>query len=126
MNTNAKKILQIAGLSVFFLFIIAFIFINSMDLMFGVKIKNVNITDGASARTTIQSGGKVTNNVLDITGIAKNAVNLTLNDREISIDKNGNFYENIILALGYNIIVIKAKDKFGNIDEKNYKLMLEK
>ena len=113
MNKDVKKIVKIGIFSVFFLLIAVFIFINSMDLIFGVKIKNVNIVDGA----------KVTNNILEITGIAKNAVNLTLNDREISIDKNGNFNESIILSLGYNIITIKAKDKFGNIDEKNYKLI---
>jgi len=110
--------MKIALLSVFFLFIVVFIFINSMDLMFGVKIKNVNI-DGLPAQTGI----KVENNVLEITGVAKNAVNLTLNDREISVDKNGNFSESIILSLGYNIITIKAKDKFGNVDEKDYKLI---
>jgi hypothetical protein len=118
MTKDFKKIMKIALLSVFFLFIAVFIFINSMDLMFGVKIKNVKI-NGLPAQT----GAKVTDNVLEITGVAKNAVNLTLNDREISVDKNGGFSESIILSLGYNIITIKAKDKFGNVDEKDYKLI---
>ncbi|MEI6580854.1 MAG: hypothetical protein WCO07_01635 [bacterium] len=115
MNKDAKKILKIVSVSVFFLFIIIFAFINSMDLVFGVKIKNVNIVDGS----------KVTNSIIDITGVAKNAVNLTLNGREISIDKAGNFNETIALSSGYNIITIKARDKFGNSDEKDYKLIYE-
>ncbi|HEY4512575.1 hypothetical protein A2818_00465 [Candidatus Nomurabacteria bacterium RIFCSPHIGHO2_01_FULL_40_12] len=115
MNTNAKKIVKIASLSVFFLLIIIYAFFRSHDLIFGVKIKNVNIIDGT----------KVTNSVMQVTGNAKNAINLTLNGREISIDENGNFSETIALLSGYNIINIKAQDKFGYIDEKNYKLIYE-
>jgi hypothetical protein len=113
MTKDFKKTIKIIIISVFFLIIVVFAFINSMDLMFGVKIKNVNIVDGST----------MTNSALDITGIAKNAKNLTLNGREISIDKKGNFNEAIILSSGYNIVTIKAKDKFGNEDEKNYQLM---
>lgn len=112
MNQDAKKILKIAVLSVFFLFIIIYAFFVSKDLIFGVKIKNVNMIDGV----------RVTNNIMEITGNAKNAINLSLNDREISVDKEGNFSETIILLSGYNIINITAKDKFRNVDEKNYQL----
>ena len=120
MNTNAKKIVKILGLSIFFLLIIIYAFFRSHDLIFGVKIKNVNI-DGLPA----QSGTKVSYSVMKITGNAKNATNLTLNGREISIDENGNFDESFVLLMGYNIINIKAKDKFGYTDEKNYRLIYE-
>ena len=113
MNSSAKKILQIIGLAVFFLLIIIYAFFRSRDLISGVKIKDVNIADGA----------KVTESILKVTGNAKNAVNLTLNGREISIDGAGNFDETIALLLGYNVINIKAKDKFGYVDEKNYKII---
>ncbi len=113
MNTDAKKILKIVSLAVFVLFIIVYAFFISKDLIFGVKIKNVNITDGE----------KMTDNILKITGNARNAVNLTLNDRVISVDQKGNFDETIALLSGYNVISIKAKDEFGNSDEKNYKLI---
>ena len=114
----SKKILQVAGFAIFFILIIIYAFFRSHDLIFGVKIKNVNI-NGLSA----QAGVKFTNGVLQITGNAKNATNLTLNGREISIDKTGNFNETIALLLGYNTINIKAKDKFGYNDEKNYKII---
>jgi hypothetical protein len=68
-------------------------------------------------------GTKVTDNIVKITGNAKNAINLTLNDRTISIDQKGNFDETIALLSGYNIINIRARDEFGNSDEKNYKLI---
>lgn len=97
----------------FFIFIVVYAFSRSEDIIFGVKIKNVNITDGA----------KVADSVLKISGNAKNAINLTLNGREITVDVTGNFNETIALLSGYNIVNIKAKDKFGYMDEKNYKLM---
>lgn len=116
IKTDAKKLVKIISISIFLLFIVVYSFFVSKDLIFGVKIKNVSIIDGV----------KVTDSVVKITGNARNARNLTLDDREISIDQKGNFDETIALLPGYNIINIKAKDKFGNSDEKNYKLMLEK
>jgi hypothetical protein len=113
MNTNAKKILKIAGLFLFFLIIVIFAFFRSKDLIFGVKIKNVSITDGAT----------MTESVMRVDGNAKNATYLSLNGREISIDQQGNFGETIALLSGYNIVQITAKDKFGATDEKNYKLI---
>ena len=112
----SKKIVKISVLYVFFLLIIVYAIFRSHDLIFGVKIKNVNIIDGV----------KVENSVLQVTGNAKNAINLTLNGREISINQEGGFNETIALLPGYNIINIKAQDKFEYIDEKNYKLILEK
>jgi len=106
MNSNAKKIVKIAGLSVFFILIIVYAFFVSRDLIFGVSIKNVNLVDGAT--------------------VTENAINLILDGREISVDQVGNFDETIALLLGYNIINIKAQDKFGYIDEKNYKLIYKK
>lgn len=112
MNKDAKKILQIACVSLFFIFIITYALSGSRDLIFGVKIKNVNLQDGVTVTDSIQK----------VNGNAENAINLTLNGRAISIDQEGNFTETIALLTGYNIINIKAEDKFGNVDEKNYKL----
>jgi len=114
-RTLSKKIVQIGGLVVFFILIIVYAFFRSHDLIFGVKIKNVNITDGV----------KVENSILSVTGNAKNATKLSLNGREISIDEKGDFNETIALLSGYNIINIRAEDKFGYIDEKNYKIIYE-
>lgn len=115
MNRDVKKILKIIILSSFFLFIIIYAYFRSSDLIWGVKIKDVNIIDGT----------KVTESVINITGNAKNAINLTLNGREISIDRGGNFNETIAFLPGYNIVSLKALDKFGNTDEKDYKIIYE-
>jgi len=115
MQSNAKKILKIISLLIFFLFIILYAFFRSKELIFGVKIKDINL----------QNGIKITDSSFEITGQAKNATNLSLNGREISVDQKGNFREYLALLSGYNIINIKAKDKFGHVDEKNYQVMYQ-
>jgi hypothetical protein len=109
----SKKIIKIIGFSVFFILIVIYVIWGSKDLIFGVKIKNVNLIDGTT----------VTNNIINLIGNAKNAIELTLNGRKISVNDQGDFSETIALLSGYNIINIKAEDKFGYIDEKNYKIM---
>jgi hypothetical protein len=113
METTWWSKLKIIIVFVFFLLIALYAFWGSRDIIYGVKIRNVNIADGAT----------FTDSVLKITGTAKNAIKLVLDGREISVDQNGNFNETIALIPGYNIINIKAQDKFGYTDEKNYKLM---
>ncbi len=118
MNNDAKKIVKVGSLSIFFIMIILYGVFVSKDFIFGVKIKNVSL-EGLSA----QSGATVKKNIMKVNGNAKNAINLTLDGREISVDQAGNFNETIALLPGYNIINITAEDKFGYRDEKNYKLM---
>ncbi len=115
-NTNTKKIIKILGFSIFFILIIIYAIFISKNLIFGIKITEVNLSDGAV----------FTDNIVKLTGNARNAIKLTLNGREISIDQAGNFNETIALLPGYNIVTIKAQDKFGYEDEKNYKLIFRK
>ena len=119
MNQDIKKIVKIAGFSVFFILIIIYAVFISKDLIFGIKITEVNLSDGLPA----QSGAVFTDNIVKLTGNARNAIKLTLNGREISIDQAGNFNETIALLPGYNIVTIKAQDKFGYEDEKNFRLI---
>jgi hypothetical protein len=118
MNPNFKKIVKISGLSLFFILIIIYAFFRSKDLILGVKIRNVDI-DGSP----IKSGATITDNTIEVTGVARNAIFLSLDGREISVDQQGDFDETIALLPGYNIMNIKAQDKFGHTDEKNYQLM---
>ena len=113
MNTNAKKIVKISSVTIFFLLIIIYAFFRSKDLIFGVKIRNVDIVNGST----------VTSPTMEVMGVARNAIFLSLDGREISVDQQGNFDETIALLPGYNIINIQARDKFGHTDEKNYQLM---
>jgi hypothetical protein len=113
MNQNAKKTIKVTGMTVFFILILGYAFFVSRDLIFGIKIKNVNLENGST----------ITERVVKVNGNAKNAIKLTLNGREISIDEKGNFDETIALMPGYNIVNVTAQDKFGYMDQEDYKLM---
>lgn len=113
MTTDNKTKIKIASILIFFVLIIIYAIFTSKDLILGIKIREINIEDGNVTTESIQN----------ITGNAKNAIKITINGREISIDQEGNFNETIALLKGYNIINIRAQDKFGYVDEKNYKLI---
>lgn len=115
MRQDAKKILAISALAVFFLLILLYAYFRSKDLIFGVQIRNVNLADGSTVAAQVQT----------VTGNARNAVNLTLNGREISIDQAGDFSESLALLPGYTIISLQATDKFGHTDEKDYQIMYQ-
>lgn len=60
-----------------------------------------------------KNGEVVQNSDLEIAGTAKNISLLYLNGRQIFVDNQSRFKENLLLAKGYNIIEISAKDKFS-------------
>ncbi len=64
---------------------------------------------------TIQSPSSTNANdgAVDVSGVVKNVSVVTLNDRLIPIDEAGQFKEKILLYPGYNVIKLKATDKFG-------------
>jgi hypothetical protein len=65
-----------------------------------------------------QNGSLMSNSLTEISGIAKNIKEISLNDRKIFIDEKGNFKEKLLLSYGYNVISIKASDKFDSKIEK--------
>src|SRR3989338_2412312 len=120
MNTNAKKILKMGLLFSLSLFIVLYTFFISKDLLFGVEIKNVNF-DGQR----VDDMRVMAESVVAVFGNAKNAIHLRLNGRPIFMDQAGNWQETIALLPGYNVVEIKAEDKFGNREVKNYQLILK-
>ncbi len=79
---------------------------------------------GVDIKATIVSTKN--SSIIQIDGNAKNSVYLSLDGREIFIDKAGNFSENIGLLPGLSIISLKAKDRFGKISKKNFKIIFNK
>lgn len=64
-------------------------------------------------------GQEVTENPVEIKGVAKNISAIWLNDRPIVTDEEGSFNEKLMVYPGYNIITLKAQDKFGaNVEKK--------
>jgi len=60
-----------------------------------------------------EDGESLSKSFITVKGQAKNISLLSLNGRQIFTDENGYFNENLLLALGYNIIEVSAQDKFG-------------
>jgi hypothetical protein len=61
--------------------------------------------------------------VIIIKGRAKNIAYISLNDRPIFIDSNGNWSEKYALSEGLSIITLKASDRFGRKTEKTVRLV---
>jgi len=59
-----------------------------------------------------ENGSTATTSHIVIRGNARNATNLLLNDREISVDTKGDFSDELLLPPGYTIIMLKARDRF--------------
>jgi hypothetical protein len=55
---------------------------------------------------------ETTENTIIIKGVAKNVTFISLNERPISIDTEGNFEEKLLLSTGSNIIKLKGRDRF--------------
>ena len=98
-----------------FLIILSYTYYKTRDLLRGVVLNIGGVTNGES----------FTEPLVKIEGSAKNATILSINDREISVDKDANFQESLLLLPGYNILTIKAQDKFGKKAEKDYQLYLK-
>jgi len=62
----------------------------------------------------------------EIKGNASKAVYLSLNGREIFIEKNGDFSESISMLPGFSIVTLNAKDKFGKTAEKKFEVVIDK
>ena|SRR3972149_12093947 len=115
MNKDFKKLLKIALPVFLFVIILSYTYYRTKNLVGGVILEIAGVTDG---QTFDESP-------LTLTGSARNASKLTIDGREIFIDKDANFAEQLLLLPGYNILEIKAEDKFGKKVEKHYQLVLK-
>lgn len=72
-----------------------------------------------------RDGENISQSLVEITGEAKNISKITLNGRQIFTNGNGAFRENLLLAAGYNIIEVSAKDKFGREVKEKREIILK-
>jgi hypothetical protein len=114
ISKDLKKILKISLPLLLIIIIGSYTYYKTKDLLKGVALEIHGVSDGES----------FDNPLVTLTGNAKNATELTMNGRKIFIDKSANFEEKILLIPGYNILAIKAEDKFGKKVEKDYQLTL--
>ncbi len=60
-----------------------------------------------------QDGYATTSPLITVTGVAKRTQFISLNDRPVYIDEQGNFKETLLLQPGYTIIKAFVRDRFG-------------
>jgi len=81
------------------------------------------ITGPSIAVSSPANGETVSTSTIEVTGVAKNINAISLDDRNIFIDEKGNFKEELLLSEGYNVITLKANDKFGSETEKTLEVI---
>lgn len=108
MTTDIKHKIKLLSIGLLVIVILGYSYFRTKDLIFGIQLTVEGITQNESYATQI----------LEITGNAKRATKITINDRAIFITEEGDFTEQLLLIPGYNIIDIQATDRFGKTKEK--------
>jgi hypothetical protein len=103
MNNRVKIIFKVVIIALFVLSFSAYGLYKSKGLISGPQITIDSPTNGST----------VANSNTEIIGKVKNVAAVFLNGNQIFTNEKGEFKEGLLLASGYNIIVINAKDKFG-------------
>ena len=69
------------------------------------------------------NGTSYKNNSVTIKGYTKNISYISINDRQVFVDEKGYLNEKILLSSGYNIIKVKASDKYEREIERKLELI---
>lgn len=111
-NKNLKWWIGITSCLILFLIIGVFSYEKMSFIFRGVKIQ-------------AEIEAQPDSSLVRVKGVASKATHISLNGREIFINKNGDFSESIILLPGLSVVTIHARDKFGKIDEKKFEIVRE-
>jgi hypothetical protein len=106
------KLLRIFAYTLGILIVLGYALFATHDFLLGPTII---VSEPLNGSTFHESSVEIKGQVLRIQDI-------TLNGRSITIDDKGNFEEDVLLAPGYNIFYLSARDKFGR--SKDYRLEL--
>lgn len=117
INRNGiKKILKLGIILIIVLIVLGYAYFASHTFLNGPEI----------IVTEPRTGISTTTSSIKIIGKALRIQDITLNGRPIIIDDEGNFDENLILAPGYNVSLLRARDKFGRTTEYKIDLVYKK
>jgi hypothetical protein len=112
-RNKTKKYIFWIVIGIFVLSTIGYASYEVQKVLFGPKIIVLSPIDGSL----------ISSSTTEISGITKNIKELSLNDRKIFTDEEGNFKEEMLLSYGYNIFILKASDKFGRNTEEKIELI---
>ena len=113
MRFTLKKILSV-GSGVFIVLVIVFYaYYQSRSIIAGPLIVLSEPENNATSKTSL----------IMVRGVATHAKELTLQGRQIFIDLEGRFAEQLLLSPGYNIIELTASDTSGRQIVKDLELV---
>ncbi|MFQ5662125.1 MAG: hypothetical protein ACE5F2_02640 [Candidatus Paceibacteria bacterium] len=113
LNKNLSSYLRVFGFIFFIVIILGYASFQARNIIAGPVVKIKTPLNGASVEQSL----------INIKGVAKNISRISMNDKQIFTDDEGEFSEKLLLSYGYNIITIKAKDRFGRDTEKTLELI---
>ncbi len=113
MRKSGSDYLKAVSIIAFSIFIVGYFIFNFRIFIAGPDI----------IITSPQNGQTADKELIEVIGKATNVNFISLNDRPIFIDSDGNFKEFLLLSPGYNIIIVKAKDKFERNISKNIEII---
>mgnify|MGYP000179512293 CR=1 FL=1 len=113
LNKNLNTYLKIVGIILFVVAIFGYAFFQARNIITGPTIKISSPENGSSLEESL----------VGIKGVAKNISRISMNGSQIFTDDKGIFSEKLLLSYGYNIITIKAKDRFGRDTKETLELI---
>jgi hypothetical protein len=100
---DVKKIIRISTLSLGILLIVFYSLFQAKNIILGPRF---TINEPLDGQTLLEEE-------FTFSGNAHNVASITLNDSPIFIDETGVFNEKLIAPLGYSIMKLEVKDRFG-------------
>lgn len=113
LNKNLRTYLKIAGIIFLAVAIFGYALFQARNIVLGPVIEIHSPENGASLEESL----------VEIKGKVKNISYISMNGYQIFTDDKGVFKEKLLLSYGYNIITIKARDRFNREVEKKLELI---
>jgi hypothetical protein len=108
---DPKNFVKFTLVTLLFAGIVGYAYFRSKDAIFGITITS-----------SVEDGAVLESNLLTINGNAPHTSRFTINDRELLLDKDGNFIDTLLLQDGYTILKLEASDRFGRMKSKVIRL----
>ena len=84
-------------------------------LMLYVAFQARHILEGPVITLASDASFETSLSTVVLSGIARNITSLSLNGRTIYTDDTGAFTETLVLPVGYTIMTLTAKDRYGRV-----------
>lgn len=90
------------------------LFLLTITLVYGLY-QGRALIDGPKLTVSSPAPGEtITDTLYLIRGTTENAAHIEINGKQITMDTAGNFSETFVTPEGYGVVLVEAKDRFGN------------